>query len=438
MAEAEQPATENSAAAGSKTRLIIAAGLGNFLEIFDFSVYSYFATIIGLVMLKTQDLLVSTYISAILFGSGFLARPLGSLFLGSYADRHGRKPALLLTILLMGLGSACIAFAPPYAAIGIAAPLLIVAGRLLQGFSSGGEIGIASALLLESALPRRRGVYVAGNFMMQGASSAGGALCALGLFSLLPDAAMRSWGWRVPFLFALLIIPVGLYIRAHISETYRPQTAQAQQASPLRQILQRFRFRFCWGILSVMPVTLLVYSLVIYMPTYLSLIHIEAKTGAAALTQGANRFYLAIIISAALCAASYLGGLACDRFLQRRIFAVLCLTLALIGIFMTYYCVDKSLPLFLIGLFAGVIALGMMMPVQAIMVMESFPRPLRATAFAVSLSCGSVLFGGTAQIILTKMLMLFNAAPFAPFYYLAPMLVIGIIAYACACEEHYD
>jgi len=434
MPEARQPAAEPR----SKTKLIIAAGLGNFLEIFDFSVYSYFATIIGLVMLKTQDPLLSTYISAILFGAGFLARPLGSVFLGSYADRHGRKPALLITILLMGLGSGCIAFAPPYAAIGLAAPLLIVLGRLLQGFSSGGEIGAASALLLEAAAPGRRGVYVAGNFMMQGASSAAGALCALGLFSLLPDDSMRIWGWRLPFLFALLIIPVGLYIRAHIPETYRPQTEREQRIRPLRQILRQFPARFCWGILSVMPVTLLVYSLVIYLPTYLSLIHIEAGTGAAALTQGVNRFYLTIIISLALCAASYIGGAVCDRILQRRNFAIFCLALALAGAFMAYYGVDKSLPLFLIGLFAGVIALGMLMPVQGIMVMESFPRPLRATAYAVSLACGSVLFGGTAQIILTKLLMLFAAAPFAPFYYLAPMLVIGIITYACAREEHYD
>lgn len=421
--------------ANGKAKLLIAAGFGNFLETFDFTVYSYFATIIGLVMLKTADPVFSTYISAIIFGMGFLARPIGSFALGTYADKHGRKAALLITIMLMGLGSACIAFAPPYAAIGAAAPIIVLIGRLLQGFSSGGEMGAASALLMESAGAKRRGFYVAWNFMTQGLSAAAGALCALCLFSLLSEEAMKTWGWRVPFFIALLIIPVGLYIRAHIRETYEPDAGQAARR-PLQEIKRHYFGRFLLAIFTVMPVTLLVYSLVIYMPTYLSLAHI-GQGGAAKLAAGSGRYVLTIVMSLVMMAATLCGGFICDRLARRKILAVSCLSLAFISVFATYYYVDKSLPLFLGGLFVSVIMLGMMMTVQALMVLEAFPRNVRATGFAVSLAFGSVLFGGTAQIVLTKLLMVFSGAPLAPFYYLGPMLLLAVAVYAAFKEERH-
>ena len=198
---------------GSKTKLIVAAGVGNFLEMFDFTVYSFFAAIIGHVFFNSEDKLISLLISVSVFGVGFVMRPLGSIIIGAYADRHGRKAAMLLTIVLMAIGSALIGFAPPYSAIGIFAPLLIVLGRLCQGFSAGGEVGAATTLLMESAERNKRGFFVSWQFFGQGLSTLSGSLLAALLMGYLSNEAMENWGWRVPFIFSLLIIQIG---RAHV------------------------------------------------------------------------------------------------------------------------------------------------------------------------------------------------------------------------------
>jgi len=419
---------------GETARLIAATGFGNFLETFDFTVYSYFATIIGLAVLKTDDALLSTYISTILFGLGFLARPAGSFMLGLYADRRGRKAALLMTIMLMGAGSGLIAATPPYAAIGWAAPALIVLGRLLQGFSSGGEIGSAAALLLESAPPARRGAYVAWQFMMQGVSAAVGALFAFILFATLPAPAMQAWGWRLPFIFALLIIPVGLYIRAHIRETYS-NAGEAAAMRPLRLIQQHYRGRFALAVLTVMPVTLLVYIMLIYMPAYLSLIRVT--TGMAEIVQGNGRYVLTIIMSLIMMAATFAGGALCNKIPRRKILALICLILAFIGCFITYFYAATHFALFCAGLLLSIIMLGVMMTVQALLVLEAFPRSVRVTGFGLSLALGSVLFGGTAQAVVTRLMLFTHAAPLTPFYYLGPMLLIALAAYAAFPEERY-
>lgn len=423
-----------------KARLIAAIGFGNFLESFDFTVYSYFAPIIGLVILQTEDPLQSTYISTLLFGLGFLARPLGSAVLGAYADKRGRKAALLATVLLMGLGSALIAFAPPYASAGLAAPALVLLGRLLQGFSVGGEIGSAAALLLESAAAKRRGLYVATQFMMQGISAAAGALCAYLLFANLPAAAMRQWGWRLPFLLALLIIPVGLYIRAHIAETLpqrglSPQGAPVKSHAPLREIWARRR-RLLLSVLTVMPVTLLVYTLVIYMPTYLGLIPIKA--GAAALCQGSGRFMLTVPAGLLLAAAAFAGGLLCDRLPKRKPLALCCLGAAFIACFGVYASVGSNFAVFLAALCCAIIALGILMTAQALLALEAWPQNLRATGMAVSIALGACLFGGSAQAIITKLMIITHAAPLTPFYYLGPMLLLAIAAYAAFEEGNYS
>ncbi|KAA6406302.1 MFS transporter [Candidatus Tokpelaia sp.] len=419
-----------------KTRLIVATGFGNFLESFDFTVYSYFATIIGFSILKTDDPLLSTYISTILFGLGFPARPIGSVILGAYADRRGRKAALFITIMLMGAGSALIAFTPPYAVIGLAAPALIVLGRLLQGFSAGGEMGSAAALLLESAQATKRGTYIAWQFMMQGMSAAVGALFAFCLFSTLSEPAMRAWGWRIPFIFALAIIPVGFYIRAHIAESWRGDKAENDTAlHPVRLIGQHYLGRFLLAVITVMPVTLLVYIVIIYMPTYLSLIALKA--GGAAGLQGNSRYVLTIIMSLVMMAATFCGGLICNKIARRKIFAVICLSAAFCGCFITYFYAATDFALFIGGLLLSTIMLGMMMTVQALLVMEAFPRNVRVTGFGFSLALGSVLFGSTAQAIVTKLMMVTGAAKLTPFYYLGPMLLLAIAAYAAFPEEHY-
>lgn len=424
-----------------RLRLIAAVGFGNFLENFDFTVYSYFATIIGLVILKTDDPLFSTYISSILFGLGFLARPAGSILIGAYADKYGRKAALLITIMLMGLGSACIAFAPPYALIGLGAPLMILAGRLLQGFSAGGEIGSAAALLMESAAPSRRGLFMACQFMTQGISAAFGALFAYLLYKYIAPEQMRLWGWRVPFIFALLIIPAGLYIRRAVAETYAGEsdkgdkTAPKKAAHPLRLIWRQRRRQFLLAVMMVMPVTVSVYILVLFMPTYLNLL--AETSGAAFLGQGSSRFAVTAGSGLLMAAAAFGGGLLCDRLKRRKILALVCILLLFFSSFFTYFCVKISFIGFCCGLAASVALLGVLMTVQALMVAEAFPRSVRVSGLAVSIAAGACLFGGTAQVIVTKIMIMANLAPLSPFYYLGAVLLLSLAVYAAFREDYY-
>lgn len=422
------------AAKRGKTRLIIAMGVGNFLEIYDFIVYSYFAAIIGAVMLKTDNPLLSAYISLIIFGIGFLARPLGSFVLGGYADKYGRKPVLLITVMLMGAGCACIGFAPPYAAAGVFAPITVLVGRLLQGFSAGGEIGSASALMLESAGERRRGLYVASQFMMYGAATVAGALTAFVLFACFSEAQMRSWGWRLPFIFALLIIPVGLYLRRHIDETHNGAAAErAALPHPMRLVWRKHRRLFLTAVLSVWPVSAISYGIILFMPAYLSLLSFSG--GAAALSGSGIRFAIAAAMGILMTAGSLLGGLAADRLRRRKRFVIACLALSFIGCFILYASAGAHLALFLLSAALLVLINGMMHIIQAMIALEAFPRAVRVTGFSVSLALGHCLFGGTAQAVLAKLLLITSGNPFAPFYYLGPVMLIGIVIYALFPEQ---
>ena len=191
-----------------RTRQIIAAVIGNALEWYDFVVYGFFTVIISRLFFPAQSEYASLLLTMATFGVGFFMRPVGGIGLGVYADRRGRKAALQLIIGLMTLSMAIIACAPPYAAIGIAAPLLVVLARLLQGFATGGEFASATAFLVESAPAPRRGFYGSLQMVGQSVAALGGAIAgALVTYTLTP-AQIDSWGWRLPFLFGLIIGPV--------------------------------------------------------------------------------------------------------------------------------------------------------------------------------------------------------------------------------------
>nr|WP_257993464.1 MFS transporter [Cupriavidus pauculus] len=227
------PAT--SAARGpARHRAVIAAAIGNGLEIYDFTVYSFFAATIGRLFFPASSPMASLLLSFATFGAGFVMRPLGAVLIGSMADRRGRKAALTLTIGLMTAGTALIAFTPSYATIGVAATVLVVLGRLLQGLSAGGEVGAASALLMESATQDRRCFLVSWQAATQGAAALLGALTGAAVSATLSPEALQSWGWRVPFMVGLLIAPVGIYIRRHLEETHTESRAHASLRAVVR------------------------------------------------------------------------------------------------------------------------------------------------------------------------------------------------------------
>ncbi len=198
---------------------VVAVVLGNALEFYDFGVYAAYAVLIGHAFFPTDSEFLSLLLSVATFGVGFVSRPLGGFFLGAYADRRGRKPAMTLTIALMALGTAIIGLLPSYAQIGIAAPILLVCARLVQGFSTGGELGASSIFLIESAPMGRKALTGSWQVASQGVAAIAVGLTGFLLARALSSEALDNWGWRIPFLLGIVIAPVGAYIRNRLHET---------------------------------------------------------------------------------------------------------------------------------------------------------------------------------------------------------------------------
>src|ERR1700729_3951875 len=245
------------------------------LEWYDFTVYALFAGYIAGNFFPGDDPNTRLLKTFLFFGLGFVVRPLGAVLIGNFGDRAGRKAALTLTILLMAAGTGIIAFSPTYAAIGMGAPLLLLLGRVLQGFSAGGEIGGATAYLLESAEPAQRGRVASWLEASMGMANILGALAAFSVTAVLSTSEVQAWGWRIPFILGLAIAPVGLYLRRSLDETEafqaEAQRRRREQGRPRAPLLQIFRNHarslfvgFCVAVLWAVAV----YVLMIYLPTY--------------------------------------------------------------------------------------------------------------------------------------------------------------------------
>jgi MHS family proline/betaine transporter-like MFS transporter len=249
---------------------IAAAVIGNALEWYDFIVFGFFAVVIARLFFPSDSPYASMLLTTATFGVGFFMRPVGGVLLGIYSDHKGRKAALLLIISLMTAAIAMIAFAPTYAAIGVAAPMIIVLARLLQGLATGGEFASATVFLIESAPSHRRGFYGSWQMVGQGLAVLTGALLgALVTRSLSPDA-LDSWGWRIPFLFGLIIGPVGLYIRRHLEETdafLETRAAPIQKPSLGTTLASHLKEALvCVGIVT--NGTIAFYVILLYTPTF--------------------------------------------------------------------------------------------------------------------------------------------------------------------------
>jgi MHS family proline/betaine transporter-like MFS transporter len=250
---------------GPATRLIIASSVGNALEFYEILVYGYFAVTISKVFFPAADEAVSLLVTLGTFGISFLARPVGAIFLGAYGDRHGRKRALTLSILLMTIGTGLMTIMPSYASLGLLSPVFVIAARLLQGFSVGGEFASSTAFLVEHR-PDRAGYFASWQWSSQGFA----ALIATGfgvlLTATMSAADLQAWGWRIPFAFGLLIGPVGYYIRSHLAET--PEFVDAGPAhAPLRDLFVTQWDRLLLTVIAIAASTSSQY-LLLYMPTY--------------------------------------------------------------------------------------------------------------------------------------------------------------------------
>ncbi|RKF49527.1 MFS transporter [Paraburkholderia fungorum] len=203
----------------SRFRAVFRVVSGNFLEMYDFTVYAYYAGAIAHTFFPADNEFVSLLLALSVFGAGFLMRPIGALVLGAYIDRHGRRKGLILSLSLMAVGTACVALVPGYATIGIAAPVIVLIGRLLQGFSAGVELGGVSVYLAEIAPPGKRGFFCSWQSGSQQVAVIFAASLGVLLNQLLPASEVSAWGWRIPFLIGCLIVPFLLFIRRTLRET---------------------------------------------------------------------------------------------------------------------------------------------------------------------------------------------------------------------------
>ncbi len=258
------------AAGSSGTRAILAASMGNLLEWYDFSVYALFAIYIGENFFPSGNSAAALIKAFLVFGLGFVIRPLGAAVMGIYGDRAGRKAALTATILVMAGGTLIIAASPSFAAIGVGAPLLLLAGRIMQGFSAGGEIGSAAAFLVEHAPAGRRGCSRPGCRRAWACRTSWARWWRSRSPRCCRSRAVIRWGWRVPFLIGLGIVPLGLYLRRTLEETpaFRAERARRRAPLPLARVFREHPGALLAGFGISILWAVAVYVLLIFMPVF--------------------------------------------------------------------------------------------------------------------------------------------------------------------------
>ncbi len=397
---------------------IAAAVTGNAIEFFDFLTYSFYSVYIGRAFFPARTEFFSLLLSLATFGVGFVTRPLGGFVIGSFADRVGRRPALVLTISLMTVGTMGVALTPTYASIGIAAPIILVLARLVQGLALGGEVGPSTALLLEAAPPGRGGAWVSWQGASQGVATFLAGVTGLALAMLLDADSMARWGWRIPFLLGLLIIPVGIYIRRSLPETLVRHDTPADGPGAVRLIWRDHQAALWLGLTIVMCQTISAY-VCSYMTTY-------ALT---ALAMPASIAMVATVMTGfATIVGARIGGRLSDR-IGRRPVMIGARALMLLAIYPAFLLLTQSATVWSLGAVSALLALLTSSGTAATMVaiVEIFPSAVRSSGMSITNAVSVSLFGGTTQFV-NAWLIGATGDKLSPAYYVFVSSVIGIWA----------
>jgi MHS family proline/betaine transporter-like MFS transporter len=395
-------------------RLVLAASLGNALEWFDILIYGYFAVTISKLFFPVANETISLLLALGTFGASYLVRPLGAVVLGSYADRAGRKASLVVSILLMLVGTFLTAVMPTYASIGILAPIFILLARLMQGFSVGGEFGSSTAFLVEHG-PERKGYLASFQWAGQGLAALLASAFGVALTTLLTPQQLQAWGWRVPYFFGLLIGPIGFYIRRHVAET--PEFLRTKKTrTPVRDLFVQQWDRVLLAIGAVIVSTSSNY-LILYMPTYaIKQLHLPQSTGfTATLVGGVILTFGAPVI-----------GSWSDKIGRSRI-----LMAATVLFLVTVYPVFAGLTthptmatMILAVAWMSILKTGYSGALPAFMA-ETFPAQTRVTGLSISYNIGVPVFGGFAPFYITWLIYL-TGSNMAPSFYMMFTAILGI------------
>jgi len=250
-------------------RTVFRVASGNFLEMYDFMVFGYFSAAIGRAYFPASSEFASLMFSLTTFAVGFMVRPLGAIFLGAYIDHIGRRRGLLVTLALMSVGTVTIALVPGYETIGLFAPVLVVLGRLCQGFSAGVELGGVSVYLSEIATPGHKGFYVSWQSGSQQVAVAFAGVLGYALSNLMPPEALQAWGWRIPLIVGCLIIPFVYMIRRTLQETeeFAARTHHPTPTEVYASILSNWKIILI-GVAMVLMTTVSFYTITAYTPTF--------------------------------------------------------------------------------------------------------------------------------------------------------------------------
>jgi MHS family proline/betaine transporter-like MFS transporter len=416
-------ATTSASLAASRPdtwRVVVAASIGNALEWFDLVVYGFFAVLIAKLFFPTGNDTVSLLVTLGTFGVSFFMRPLGAIVLGAYADRAGRKAALTLSILLMMSGTLIIAILPTYQTIGLAAPLILVAARLMQGFSAGGEFGSATAFLAEH-VPGRRGFFASWQVASQGLTTLLAAGFGVVLTGRLSAEQLAAWGWRVPFFFGLLIGPVAWYIRTRLDET--PEFLAAETTTtPLRDTFGSQKLRLLIAVGAVVLGTVSTY-LVLFMPTY----------GVRQLGLAPSVAFAAIALTGVIqMLFSPLVGHLSDQLGRTRIMLVSAvLLLVLIYPAFVYLVAHPGFgTLIVVQIVLGFLMTGYFGALPGLL-SEIFPVQTRTTGMSLAYNTAVTIFGGFGPFIITWLIGA-TGSKVAPSFYMMFAAVVSLVALIAA------
>jgi MHS family proline/betaine transporter-like MFS transporter len=404
----------------STLRVLAAAAIGNALEWYDILIYGYFAVTISRLFFPHSDPTTALLLTFGTFGVSYLVRPLGAIVLGAYGDRVGRRAAMLMSIVIMTIGTGMMAIMPTYDSIGVAAPILVLIARLLQGFAVAGEFGSATAFLVEHS-KTRKGYFAAFQWFGQGLAAVLASLFGVILTGWLTADQLASWGWRVPFFFGMLIGPIGLYIRKHVNESPEFRSQGAAKA-PVRDLFAGHwdRLLMCIGIVVLSTSA---NYIILYMPTYaIKQLHLPQLLG----------FIATLLGGVLLTFGAPLFGHLSDKFGRVNVMAVVCLLFAV-----------SAYPAFVLLVahptLAGIVGMVCWLSILKAaysgtlpsLMAELFPVSTRTTGIALSYNVAVPIFGGFAPLI-AAWLVKTTGSPLAPSFYLIgtsllSLIVLGII-----------
>jgi MFS family permease len=389
--------TQTAQVRQSKLMPVVRVAAGNALEMYDFQIFGYYAAAIAATFFPTGSAFSSLMLSLTTFGAGFLMRPLGAVVLGAYIDHRGRRAGLLLTLALMAFGTLSIACLPGYAVLGLAAPLLVLAGRLVQGFSAGMELGGVSVYLSEIATPGRKGFYVAWQSASQQTAVMFAALLGIALSSTLKPGQMARWGWRVPLLVGCLLIPFLLLLRRSLEETedFRSRPRPPRASDVAKMVAANWRLVLLGMMLSTMT-TVCFYLVTVYTPTFGSAVLHLAATGSLVVT---------LCVGACNFVVLPLSGALSDR-IGRLPILIGCTVVALLTAYpaLLWLVSAPSFTRLLMVELWFALFYATYNGAMAVYLTEIMPVEMRVSGFSLAYSLATAVFGGFTPAICTYLI----------------------------------